>query len=229
MSGRRTAARTDDGEAEVPHLDGIAGHLLGGAIEDEGVALELGQPGIGLHHEAHPARARLGQLRGDDAHLVEAPAAVSTDDIDPHVGHGLHGHGGGDPHHRAEVGVEAERGEHGKAGSLLARCRDGRLDLGEVAHRLDEDAVDTTGDETADLLAEHLGCRVDGEIAHRLHELTRRSDVTEDEGAGMTVRHAAPQLGSSLVELFHAVLEPVHLESRAGATEGVGGEQSRTR
>ena len=66
-------------------------------------------------------------------------------------------------------------------GRGLADALDGRLDLGEVGHRLDPDEVDAAGDQRGGLLAEDVDRLVVGERPERLDDLAGRPDVAGDE------------------------------------------------
>ena len=61
-----------------------------------------------------------------------------------------------DAHHRAQVRVERQRGDHRQVGYDGPGGRHRRLDLAEVAHRLDQHHVDAAGAQPAQLLLEQL-------------------------------------------------------------------------
>lgn len=104
----------------------------------------------------------------------------------------------------------------------------GRLDLGEVAHRLDDHEVDAAVDETAHLLLEHALRLGGGEGAERLEQLARGADVAgrgRRPWAGGLARDPRP----FAVELVDALAQALELEPRTRAAEGVGRDDRRAR
>ena len=131
------------------------------------VADELRESGVRLGNEEEVAGARGGQLRRDLLHLARTTSTVGADSV--HAGLCQLGHGacGRDSHHRPEVGVEAERGDDGKVRSGGSRRAHRSLHLREVAHGLDQDEVDATLDEPAELVFEDRLSRAGIEVAER--------------------------------------------------------------
>ena len=137
-----------------------------------------------------------------------APTAVAPK---PAIaGDGLRGR---DAHHRAAVRVEAHRRPRPELGGVRPRRLDGGLDLGQVAHGLDQDEVERRRPRARDLLREERLGLLGRQRAERREELARRADVAGDEDRrGVATRARSPP---RLVQLVTRSSSPC-IASRGG-------------
>ena len=99
-----------------------------------------------------------------------------------------------------------------------------RLDLQRVLAGLDQDRVDAAGDQPAALLGERRFQRIVGDVAEA-RQLGARPDAAHHPAmppVGEAFRRFPRQLGSDLVDLEGAVLQPELAQRDRGAAEGVG-------
>ncbi len=102
---------------------------------------------------------------------------------------------------------------------------DSGLQLREVAERLDDDEVDAAVAQPAQLLGEDLLRLCLRHGAERLEQLAGRAEAAGDQGA-VLVGDGPGEGGGGLVELVHAVVEPLQPQPGATAAERVGGEDA---
>ena len=227
-AGRAAAASADQLDAERAHPAGVVGHLGGGGVVVELVAMDDGQAGVRLGEQEQPLGPVRDHLLHHRLHVVDAAAAVGADTGHAHLGERLHRLGRRDAHHRVPVGVEAERDDHLEIGRHLMGCAHDRLGLGQVAHRLGQDQVGARARERLDLLGERRLGVLRRQRPQRLDQLAGRADVARDQHAEL-VRHAARDPDRGGVDVGDPIAETGHGQAWRRGAEGVGGDEHRAR
>ena len=123
--------------------------------------------------------------------------------------------------------VEGQRDDDGHLGGDLLRGPHCGLDLGQIAHRLDEDEIGAALDQAAHLLGEVVLGEIRSQGPHRLEELAGGPEVPGDQSAVLGGRFLG-QSRAGQVEGLDLVAEVLQLQPGTGATEGVGGDDLRT-
>ena len=156
MGWGRSAAATDRGDAELGDEAGhVLAQLLGGEVVVHGPVHHAGQACIGEAGDRDDAV--LGEVAQWFAHLDWAGGAVQADDVDPHglesrqrgadLGAGQH------PPGQLDRDLDLDRHLSPGVGHGEAAAVDGGLGAEEVEHRLDDEQVDTTGEQAGSLLS----------------------------------------------------------------------------
>ena len=228
--GRRAAAAADDLGAVVAHEGGqplgqlLGPHrVLGASVDvprDAGVRDDRDRLGDVLAQPAH----RLAQVLGADG-------AVQADDVGPH--------GPQDRGHRGDVRAEQHPAGHVEGhlgldrhrpaglGEGQARAVDGRPQLEDVLHRLDDQQVRPAHDQAVRLLAEELGQLVEADLRERRVVARRAACPWGPSSRPRSAGHGRRVLVAGLageprglgVELERDLLEPPLLELEAGRLE----------
>ena len=187
-----------------------------------------GRPAFDCAIRSRPAGRACSHLRRDDLHLAGTTTAVGAHSVGTRCGQVHHGVGRADAHHGAHVGVEAHRHRDRKVGCDLSRRSECRVGLTEVAQRLDEHQVDPALDQRSELLGEERLRLLERHGPERRQQLARRAEVAGDEQPALVCHRSRDRAGVP-VDLGQAVAEPVHVQPRPGAAEGVGRQQPRPR
>ena len=212
---RGTAASTDDAHAVLDHAgDGLG--VLGCLEIKDGIAVivHAGQSCIGLHHNGLVGDGE--HTRGESSEFGRSLAAVDAQNVGADGVERDGGHLGACAQEGATVFLKGHGGKDGQVG-VFAAGEDGRLDLGQVGHGLDNKEVHTRGDASAHLLGKEVVGLVEAEGAQGAKQRTDGADVAGDvmgtgragagDGRGKDVCH-----GGGAVELVGV------------GTKGVGGD-----
>ena len=228
MLGRRPAASTDEGQAELAGEHVVRVRELGRAERVVGaVGGEHRQAGIGHGRDADARRP--GQRSQVLAHLRRAGGAVESDHVDAQ--RRQRGERGADlraQQHRPG-GLDGDLGEDRQGDAGLGEGTlgpdDGRLGLEEVLGGLDQDGVGAAGDEAGDLLLVGVTQHGVGGVA-QAGQLGSRPDRPQHPprvgGGRPVVGHPAGDGRAGLRELEDALRDRVLAEVREVRAEGVG-------
>ena len=181
---RGAAATAHDAHAILDHAGDGRG-VLGRLDIKDGVAVVVhaGQSCVGLHHDGLVGNGE--HACSESPELGRALAAVDAQDI------GADGieRDGGNLGTRAQEGATVFlKGHGGKDGQVgvLAAGEDGRLDLGQVGHSLDNKEVHTRGDAGAHFLGKEVIGLVEAEGTQGAKQRADGADVAGDvAGAGL--------------------------------------------
>ena len=182
---RGSAASAADAHAVLDHAgDGLG--VLGRLDIKDGIAVivHAGQSRIGLHHNGLVGDGE--HARGEPSELGRALAAVDAQDVGADGVEGDGGDLGARAQEGAAVFLKGHSGKDGQVG-VLAAGEDGRLDLGQVGHGLDNKEVDARSDAGAHLLGKEVVGLVKAEGAQGAQQGADGADVAGDvAGAGLT-------------------------------------------
>ena len=181
---RGAAATAHDAHAVLDHAgDGLG--VLGCLDIKDGIAVivHAGQSRIGLHHNGLVGDGE--HARGEPSELGRALAAVDAQDVGADGVEGDGGDLGARAQEGAAVFLKGHGGKDGQVG-VLAAGEDGRLDLGQVGHGLDNKEVDARSDAGAHLLGKEVVGLVKAEGAQGAQQGADGADVAGDvAGAGL--------------------------------------------
>ena len=184
VRGRGAAAAALNTHAVLDHAgDGLG--VFGCLDVKDGVAVVVhaGQSRVCLHHDGLIGDGE--HARGESSEFGRALAAVDTQDI----GADSVERDGGDFGARAQEGAAVFLKSHGgkdRQVGVLAAGEDGRLDLGQVGHGLDNKEVDARSDTGAYLLGKEVVGLVKAEGAQGTQQGADGADVAGDvAGAGL--------------------------------------------
>ena len=181
---RGAAAAAHDAHAVGDHAgDGFG--VFGGLDIKDGIAVvvHVGQSCVGLHHNRLVGNGE--HTRGESSELGRSLAAVDAQNVGADGVERDGGNLGTRTQECATVFLEGHGGKDGQVG-VLAAGEDGRLDLGQVGHSLDNKEVHTRGDACAHFLGKEVIGLVEAEGAQGAKQRADGADVTGDvAGAGL--------------------------------------------
>ncbi len=222
--GRRAAAAADDRHAHLGDEPGVELGEFGGREVVVHLAVDhRRQAGVGQTADRDVAVG--GEVAEVLAHLPRPGSAVEAEDVGTHgcergdgrarLGAGEHATGlfDGDLH---LDGNDAPGGRH-----RPSHADHGRLGLQQVLHGLDDEEIDTAGEEAAggDLVA--VAHRVEANPPERRHRLVGRPERAGHEPV-VPRRHLTGDLGRDPRQFFSPGAQPVLVEGPGQGAEGIG-------
>ena len=170
----RAAAAAEAVHAQVRNLAHQVGELVRVNVEHGHTVFAARQTGVRVDDDRE--RAYLGQALHDRLHLLRAEAAVDAERV--YAQTLKHGN---DRVHRAAGQQLAffveDGGDDNRQVAALLRRENGRLRLVAVAHGFNQHEVRACGRADADGFGEQLYRPLERQVAHRLEQLARRTDV----------------------------------------------------